>query len=364
MAIKISYSSASRFKECPTKYYLAKQYRNTKTFSALPFGSAIEEGVTELINSQELDRAINVFTRHWINEKSDAAKPVRDNPNVEYYDSDMEESLIPSELGQQLLKDYLDDTDARWEEALEVCQKLMKADNASDQEKAFVNRIAWESCLARGKLMLRAFSEQLLPKIESVVMIGKDKGVQYPIKLEDSNGNVIEGFIDYVLRLKGRDRPVIIDCKTAGQPYDNHKLVSSDQLKTYAAFLEESLGERCDVGYMVLLKRVKFVKSCPQCDEQEDFAPQAKKCKVHGVLLTRTPQTDTQLLIHSFSDAELDSTLSDYENIISAIDAGIEFKNPSQCMNYNKPCEFYDVCWKNKKPETIPHLSKKERTGE
>lgn len=361
MALKISYSSATRFKECPTKYYLAKQYRNAKIASPLVFGSAIEEGVTEIITSRDLARGINVFHRNWLNERSEASKPIKDNPKVEYNDSDMETSLIPSAMGQEILKEYLDDTDANWEDALEICQKLMKAENANEQEAAFVNRLFWESCFARGKLMLTAFSEQLLPKVLSIVEIKGEKGVQFPIKLEDPNGNVIEGFIDYVLRLKDHARPVIIDCKTAAMPYDNHKLVSSDQLKTYAAYLEEALGEPCDVGYMVLLKRVKFVKSCAQCGEgQEDWAPQAKKCKVHGTLLTRTPQTGTQLLIHSFSSDDLESTLSDYENIITAIESKIEFKNASQCMNYNKPCEFYDVCWKNKKPENIPHLVKKD----
>ena len=359
--LKISYSSANRFKECPTKYYLAKKYQAVKKPSAFGFGSAIEEGVTEMITSRDLSRAINMFARHWQFERGSTKNPILDNPDIEYYDSDIALELVANEVpwANKAKEELIPDMIASWDSAFKLCQEKVEAKKATLEEAAYMNRIFWYSCLLRGKLMLQAFYNEVLPTIEDFVYLDGKPMSQYKISMEDAEGNVIEGYIDYVLKLKGFSRPVIIDCKTAGKPYDKHKMVSSDQLKTYAAYLDDVLGP-CDTGYMVLLKAIRFEKSCPECEVPLDFAPQSKKCKVHKVDLEREPFAGTQVLTHSFSPKELDSVLVDYENIIKAIKSEIEFKNASQCMNFNRPCEFYDICWKNKNPEEINTLTIKK----
>lgn len=357
--IKLSYSAASRFKQCPQKYYHSTKYYSTEKAAALPFGSAFEEGVTAAIETGDIPKAIKVFELYWTNEKNNARFPVYGNPEYSYSSGDYDQNIaerVSSEIEEFFQEAKLEYPS--WQEAFSALSaSYLAKEPLKDNELLFVIRTFWRSCLERGTIMLETFASELLPQIESVVLIDGKPGIQVPISIKNENGDEIMGYIDYVLRLKGHDLPVIVDCKTASIRYQEHDINTSEQLRTYCKILQDKIGPS-KAAYMVIGKRIKFERMCLPC--KAPHSPQSKKCKTCKEPLTKFPSASTQLMVTQYSEELLDLVLEDYDNILDSIVNEVNFRNTQSCRLYNRPCEFYDVCWKNKSPEEVEHLKAKK----
>ena len=80
-----------------------------------------------------------------------------------------------------------------------------------------------------------------------------------------------------------------------------------------------------------------------------------------GKKLSTQFDAECQLLFTTYKEEALDQELDDYENLVNAIDTGINFRNTNACMAFGRPCEFYDICWNNKKPEKVDTLVPKQK---
>lgn len=357
--LKLSYSSIKTFKDCPQKYFFSREWRSKKTSSAFPFGLAVESAATAMIKGKSLDEALEVFDKEW--------EPIL-KEDIDYYNSDLDLNLFGKDEEEQL-KDWtvsIFGDKADWREELDNSIKS-SANKANMRPKSleYFNKASWLACAIRAELMLKAFHDEILPRIESVIKVEKKEGIQYKIRMENDDGDAIEGYPDFILKLKDVKNPVILDLKTASsfQYYDEHAIETSDQLKTYAAALWGLIGP-VSVGYAVLIKRIGAKKSCSTCGHERPKGSRAENCKeknCKGKYDDVDLYSDARLFIKDLEEAELDDILDEYMNIAVAIKNEVTFRNPNNCMSYGRQCEFYDVCWKGKKIEDIEDLEPKDK---
>lgn len=361
----VSYSAASRFKTCPTKYHLSKKYQSKLIPSALPLGKAIESGVETLLVGGSLEEALASFDKNWHTEalKADERRPIYDNLAVEFYASDYDKNLIIDENAEEVQKwaDELVKSDLAWQEIFDNVGSQMKKDESqvSISELTFYNRVMWLSCLIRGKVMIKAFHDKLLPKL---TLLKDDQGnylKQKEVSIVSEDGDKIVGYIDFVVKHADYEEPIILDLKSAAYEYPEHALTTSEQLRTYVAAIGADLGTR-RAGYAVLIKKIVIEKSCDKCGVKRDGL--AKNCKSCGKGQYTVPSfdADVQFVTKEYRDEELEDVLNDYSSVITAIKNEVNFKVPGNCNQYNRKCEFYDVCWKRKSATEIEHLEEKK----
>lgn len=362
--IYVSYSAAARFKSCPQKYYLSKRFQDRRISSALPFGKAVEMGVSALLEGKDLQFAQDVFQQHWTQEhlKGNDYRQIFDNLDLQFYASDFDKNLFTHEDEAQLdgwAEELLEERSRSWLEVFDDINTQIKDDReVSDAQLAFYNRVIWSCCRIRGIVMLDAFNREILPQID---LTRKEHfSAQREISMTNEEGDRIVGYIDYVVFMKDHGW-VILDLKTAGMSYNMHKIDTSEQLRTYVAAIGDEIGSR-KAGYAVLLKKVKLDKVCNKCGAEKQGM--AKKCKSEGCdgeYSKATPRGETQLLIKDFKDEELDDILEDYMNVAVAMKNEVNFKNTESCFAFGRKCEYYDHCWKRKQLEEIGHLEPKEK---
>ncbi len=361
----ISYSSASRFKTCPTKYYFSKKYQSRLIPSALPFGKAVESGVTKLLLGSTLEEAQREFGERWTTEemKPGEYRAILDNLGVQFYASDFDKNLILDEDAKMIEEwaDELLEDDRGWFEIFDEISDKLKSNEMSEAELAFYNRVVWKCCEIRGYIMLQAFAEQILPKVKIYSKDGKPM-VQKEVSIQNEEGDKLVGYVDFVITHAEYQDPIIIDLKTAAYPYPEHALKTSEQLRTYVATLGEEVKTKL-AGYIVLLKKIKVEKSCDKCGAAREGM--AKKCKACGKGEYTVPsfKGDVQFVFQEYKDEELDDVLEDYMNVTVAIKNEVNFKNPSNCMQYGRKCEFYDMCWNGKKASEISEIEEKGSTS-
>jgi ribosomal protein L37E len=346
--LRLSHSAASVFKVCPEKYYLQKKWRPPLNASALPFGKAIEHGVDALLEGKTLTDALAEFKRTWTVSpatKWSEAKPIFDSLDVFYYASDFDENVLQdvdkkilSAWGEELLEK--EDWKAVYES---VKKQISQGATVVNEERRIYHRVMWLCCRRRGIEMIKAFYNEILPQIEDVIAIQKQ------INLENEEGDSIIGYIDYIVKHKDYDYPIIVDLKTAGKIYEQHDLDTSDQLRLYAA--AENIKH---IGYMVLLKKIKSEKSCDKCGHvRENY--RLTKCAEcgKGKYKAQKLKAGAQFLIKEVKEKEMDSVLNDISDIGVAIKNNIKWKNPDSCFMYNKKCDYYDACWGDKTVEQL-----------
>lgn len=366
--VRISYSAARRYKECPEKHALSAKFENRLISSAFPFGKAIEGGVETMLKGGSLKDAIDVFIAKWNVEDipKGETRPVFDNLAVEYYKSDYDYALIRADEEQEIQSWFEElfpdaDEDKHWSEEFDAIVKQMSEDESKVEleELTFYNRVVWLCCLVRGKVMLKSFSEKLLPKLK-LATLGKGPALQIKVNIRGDDGDEVLGYVDGIVMHEDFKEPIIVDFKTASSEYQDHALKTSEQLRTYVAALAGDVDTR-RAGYIVLIKKINVEKSCDKCGHTRESGS-AKNCKkddCKGKYTVPSFDSDVQFITTKYEDSELEDVLEDYANVAAAIKHRVKFKNPNSCMAFGKRCEFYQVCWSGKKPEQLEHLKEK-----
>lgn len=359
---RISYSAVNTFKKCPSKMYLSKQYKPIKQTSAFGFGAAVESAVEHLLRGGSLEEAYGIFKDQWKirpKNKWEKAKPIFDNAEIEYYNSDFDKNLIDDiaiEVFDMWAKEVMGREEQNYFDFVSNVQDKLKQDHPVGQkELRLFNRIMWYCCRKRGPLMIKAFRDELLPIVEEVI------ACQKPVNITNTDKDRLTGYIDFILKLKDVDGPVVIDLKTAGKAYEEHDLDASDQLRIYAA--AEQIN---NIGYLIVRKDIKHDKICTDCGHVRENGRLTncaecydKKAKTGGKYLNTKSYAITQVLVKTITDEEMEETIEDFSEVLDAIKNGIRWKNPNSCFDYNRKCEYYDHCWKGKKLSEIEHLKKK-----
>tara|TARA_R110000868_G_scaffold66014_3_gene196971 strand:- start:4470 stop:5315 length:846 start_codon:yes stop_codon:yes gene_type:complete len=210
------------------------------------------------------------------------------------------------------------------------------------------NYLTFLSLKAKGLIMLKALREKLLPQIESVL------GTQVPIVLQnqDGEGDQFIGFIDFVIKLKGYDKPIIGDLKTSSVKYEADSVKKSMQLSVYTYEAGTKYGTNL-AGFFVISKKLTKTRhqTCLKCGHEE-INSRAKTCtkelpkRCGGAWDVRlTFNSDLTIIIDSIDTEQEDQVLNEIDTAHSNIKNGIFEQNFNSCINkYHKKCVYYELC--------------------
>lgn len=285
-----------------------------------------------------------------------------DNPNVTYAHGDFDaDVLFPEDI--KTLADWAHELGVGEErgDPIKAYKEVSKAKKnkfkrINQYELKYFNRCSWLSLKRKGHLLMQSFVEQFVPKIERVISVQKHSQI-----VSDDKEDVITGKIDMILKIKGYDKPIIFDLKTASRPYTQKQIDETEQLAVYSAMEGGRYGTDL-VGYVVLSKAVNketeaTCKNCSykrtgrhkKCDNEVMNDEGTGKVRCNGDWDEKTvlaPQV--QVLIEKKTDEQINYQLGVETQTIDAMKAGVVYKNTSKCDNwYGSKCPFYDLCHKN-----------------
>ena len=323
MPNRLSYSQIEKYKYCSKAWDLHynKRIRSTNIPSPLIFGSAIGKTFEFVLLCVKADNPITVLE----------AK--------QFFDCNWSKQEINNVIVDiKLSKDVV----------------YLKSDH--DVE---LGATPWHSMQSKGHLMIEAFFREFLPLVEKVYSTEEEVLLTSG---EDSN----IGYADAVLKLKGYDKPIVMDFKTAGRPYEANSVRESVQLSQYLYTLGDKYSTNL-AGYLTLSKnikknRTKFCKTCgfdgsgtrnKRCHNKVDinnneygqyFSGGTERCNGEWTE-TIHPTCEIQLIIDEI-DLDFQEKVVDNIGIVNdSINAGIVVPNYKACDNdFGKPCIYYNLC--------------------
>lgn len=224
--IQLSHTQKELYLRCPKAYYITYilKLREKKVGSALPFGSAIDDGVDYLLKNKDkkdaLSKAKELFLNKWM------------NPTINY---------------KKITKDY------------EKYINYSKSDSIEDflLEKSDDNN-PHTILMRKGLSMLDAYYEQIIPRIKKVI------GTQVKYETFNDIGDKIVGVGDLECIWEDGSH-VLFDNKTSSAKYKETKIKEEGgQLALYDMI---SNFKNEEVGYIVIPKKFRKLKE-PICEIQ------------------------------------------------------------------------------------------------
>lgn len=328
--------------------------------ASLAFGSAMDTAVGAMLEGKQ--DWLPIFYDQWKSQfVFGQVKKVFDNPSIGYGHKDLDVDLLEPKDYPELERwakelNLIAATHTPTNDELIGLYKTIGKDKGNpykginaDQLK-YWNRASWLGLKRKGKVLLNAFYTQFYPKIKKV------HAVQKKVDLVDPNSkDSITGFVDMVIEIDGHPKPIIFDLKTAGQPYDQHKLHVSPQLTLYSAMASQMYNTDL-VGYVVLNKNIQKteISTCTTCSHLKTGrhkscdALKADGSRCGGTWLdTKVPDPQVQVMVAQKTQDQINDVLGDYSNIIVAMKNGIVWKNTDRCDNhFGSQCAFYNYCHK------------------
>lgn len=264
--LKLSHSQKELYLRCPMAYYIKYMLRMQEetTSSALIFGTAIDEGVSALLENvaelraatmseeQSLGFAIARFQEKWFEPEINKVKvDIETTKLVKYSKKDLDESLFK------------------------------KGEVATP----------WESLNRKGQLIIETYSKEIIPKIKRVIAIQKE------ISLTNDIGDSITGFVDFIAEFYDHG-VLLVDNKTASKAYAPDAIQKEgEQLQIYDIAVSEEI-KLDGVGFCVMEKDIR-----------------KKDPKVRITLLVDKPrQENEEALLQKFSQVALDIKMGRFES--------------------------------------------------
>lgn len=321
--MRLSHSSVDQYELCPRKFQLQRleKWRSPKLPSPLFFGSALDEAFSLLLSTKKVNlteeeltlqltkTAEEVFLQNMLTVQDVYRNPVElsQNINAEYFTSDFTPELLTNKhLGQlQMLEpnyklvDFLDFHE-QCKEQLRAKKKLL------DDDQILYNYMSWISLVEKGKLMVDAYREVVMPQIHRV------ESIQEKISIKNDDGDEITGLIDF--RASFIDNPeqvYTMDNKTSSKAYTDEATRESLQLATYC----EAKGDP-HAGYVVAEKKLFKREPKIRITIQKDVIPE----KTFQLAFDR------------------------FEKVCYDVQAGKFPQNRSNCFAFGRVCEYYRVC--------------------
>lgn len=365
MGIKLSHSAKNRYLSCGESYRLhyLEKLRPKLLSSALLFGSSIDLALNYLLlNKNDLNvvkQSIKLFNNNW-EQNEDQNKQKIDlplNPNIRYYKGDYQPDMLESSEWQEIFKKEKNFFDLKNE-----VDELAKSTDWLDipEEKRMIYNYAHWLCLQKkGTMLIEAFAKEILPQIKEVL------AVQMDIQLEDEDGNIFTGVIDYVAKLSD-GKIYIMDNKTSSTEYEEDSVKLSEQLATYYAILNifaddpnHSWKHKIDgCGYSVLSKKIQVetTKKCKECGHIGEGSHKTcdnviNKERCNGEWSKdKKFKVKTQLLTGTISEQYAQEVLENATTVKSCIELGLFPKNYTQCDSmFGQKCPYINYCHKNDK---------------
>ncbi len=301
----------SMFLEAPKKYFLhyIRKIRPAKTKSAFLFGHALDEALNVLLLERDLDKAQHTFslcmqTTH-INGKL---------VNAEY-----------SDLVTYTKKDYDE----------ELLQYFGGAWSPNQ---------AWDSLCLKGKLMLEAYNEKVMPKIKDVI------SVQKRVSLKNEADDEIYGLLDAIVVWEN-GKTYLIDNKTSTVKYKKDSVRESNQLALYH-YIEKDNIKLDGCGFIVMDKNINKNRSkvCVKCGHGGNGMHKTCNAIVNGTRCcgdwthSIKPSVDIDIIFSEIKEEDEMRVISEFDKVNNAIELG-DFKcGENGCYSKFGPCIYKKYC--------------------
>lgn len=336
--IYLPHSARQKYDTCPRMYYLhyKERLRPTELSSTLLFGISIDGAAEEYLHTRDRELCRRKFKDLW-NEQEQDGKIIEiyGSTDVKYAAADLDIELIPQSYHDSIIKDTV----------YASLSDLVK-DGTNKERVAAAN---WFSLFYKGRLMLLKFMDWVDENVEEVL------GTQVPIELEDDEGNKVPGLADFVVKIHGYDKPILIDLKTSARYYDRSSVRESEQLGLYFFYLKQAKFPDMErAAYLVLNKQIKKnrVKTCLKCDHvttgREQTCAQGGKGKNRcngDFSVDINPESVIQYIHDEIPEGFIQDTINKFNISVEGIKAGRFDPCYSACDNYyGRKCPFYNYC--------------------
>ena len=344
--IKLSHSAVQRYVTCPREYFLhyIEKLRPTTLSSPLLFGNAIDKACEDYILNRNLSRARELFKRTWREqEHNDKVIDLQLCTEIDYLDSDADPELLFQSDNELILKDTI------FTNVSDLLKDLKSGRELSPEDKQRLNYINWISMYRKGRYLVESFANWVDSNVEEVL------SAQEQIELEDGDGDQVTGLADFVLKLLGHDKPIVIDLKTSGRYYDRNSVKDSDQLALYLFYLRSKYEGMEKAGYFVLHKTIKKnrEKICSVCG-YDGSGKNHKTCpnEIDGVRCNGAynyrifPEASTQYIVDEIQEEKIEQVLDTFNTVKAQIVEGNFPKNETACVRYNGKvtCPYKKYC--------------------
>lgn len=361
---RLSHSACSKYQTCPKSYdyHYNQRLRPKYQSGALFFGSAVDAAINTLLKDEGKD-PYEVFDYNWRFGRLDGQEDKEFLPEslkIVYSNNDYDKDLLNDEDIKLLYtKTGLTDKESVLEyyKTLSENKKNHSWDRLNNDDKKLFNYYNWLSLLRKGHLMIKTFNDKIKP------MIVKVHAVQKYIKLQNSTGDTIIGYIDLIadIKHKGVIKTVILDLKTSSIDYEIDSVITSPQLSLYkTAVGDEYKTDLC--GFVVLKKQIakNRVKICSVCG-YDGSDSRHKKCnsEASGTRCngdyneTLSPEVNYQIIIDKIPDQTEKIVMDNYEDIAANIKGGKFIRNFNSCEMAWGPCSYKKLCWQGDKSDLI-----------
>lgn len=352
--IYLSHSARQKYDTCPKMYdlYYRQRLRPVELNSTLLFGTAIDEAAEVYLHTRNRELCRNKFRDLWNEQEQDGKViDIREGTEITYSANDFDAELLQQSDNELILKDSV----------YETVSSLVQ----DGKEKERIAYAKWVSLYYKGRLMLKGFMNWVDENVEEVL------GTQTNIELEDGDGNKVPGKADFIIKIYGYDKPILVDLKTSARYYERSSVRESEQLGLYYFYLKQTAYPDMErAAYLVLNKQIKKnrVKTCLKCGTVTEG--REASCAIGGTgknrckgdfLVDITPEAVVQYIHDEIPTSFIEETINKFNISVEAIKANKFEPCYSVCDNYfGRPCPFYKYCHDNESMEGLIKKEKKE----
>lgn len=204
--MRISHSALTTYLECPYKYFLHyfRKLRPTAEKSSLAFGNAVDIGLNHLLETRDVDGAIQKFQAAWTS--------LRDKKiAIDYSKSDLDDFLVEDDPGN-----------------------------------------TWLCLYRKGRILIEEFHAQIMPRIKDVIAVQVNRTVN------NEFGDELIIKTDFICVWED-GRRILFDNKTSSVKYEDDSVKTSPQLGIYFEQLKAEY-DLDQAGYIVIPKRINKKK--------------------------------------------------------------------------------------------------------
>jgi hypothetical protein len=314
MPVRLSHSAREMLNQCSEKYRLhyIERLRSPLMYSSLFFGNALDAGFSRILLEKKKEKteaelellkkteeAIFVECMEQFNHNGQL-QSLPKNPLCDYYNGDYDE-----EFASKIAQDVPEVGDVT--KFMLDCRSVIKAkEKLTEGDKELYNYISWLSLCHKGKMMLKAYRDRVLPQIHEVFAIQKQ------VEIVNAHGDKITGAIDFIASFSDNpSRKYICDNKSSSKAYKANAVLESDQLATYCE------AEGMNYAAYVVVEKTIYKKH---------------------------PKIHTQIIKSEIKEAQLQETFDKFEQAVYTVEEQRFDKNFDACFSYGKLCPYFALC--------------------
>lgn len=334
--IRLSHSARGKHDHCPMMYklhYLDK-IRPLGSTSALLFGSAIDKACENYMIEKNDFKARELFKIEWMKVQEGFEEEDGTITAISYHDNDFDHELLIQPDNELILKDTV----------YTSVSDLVKAGT----EKERITYANWISMYRKGIMLVKKFIEWVDENVSEVLETQKE------IELEDEDGNKVTGLADFVIKIHGYDKPILVDLKTTARFYERGSVKESEQLALYYLYFKNTKYPDMErAAFLVLNKTIKKnrTKTCKKCGtvtmgREKTCAVGTAKNRCHGAFdEVIDPQVNLQYIHDEIPQEFIDATIEKFNFTKESILAGSFEKNLEGCQRYyGRECPYKKYC--------------------